>query len=134
MKTTICVMLLLIMAVGSSAQTEQSQATLPPGDSPPPTVFDRISKAGSAEDFDSAAYVIVYDSTENRVNDQGVTRTNSYILYKALTEEGCKDLSVISQGYEPLSSFVEFHEVNIVRGDSLIPVSMDGVLDLPAPQ
>lgn len=134
MKTTICFMLLLIMAVGSLAQTEQSQVTLPPGDNPPPTVFDRISKAGNAEDFDSAAYVIVYDSTENRVNDQGVTRTNSYILYKVLTEDGCKTLSVISQGYEPLSSFVEFREINIVRGDSLISVSLDGVLDLPAPQ
>jgi len=133
MKTASWILVLLIVATGAAAQTDQQQS-LPPGDKPPPTVFDRIENAGTAEDFDDAAYIIVCDSAVNSVNDLGISYINSYLVYKALTEEGCKDLSVITWGYEPLSSFVEVREVNIIRGDEKIPVPVEDVLDLPAPQ
>jgi len=51
-----------------------------------------------------------------------------------LTNNGCKAFSTITRGYEPLSSYVEFKKVAILRGDSTIQVPLDGVLDLPAPQ
>ena len=133
MRTTLAIVLLLIMSACITAQTDQTQL-LPPGDKPPLTVFSRIKDAGNAADFDSAAYVIVCDSSVVTVNDLGITYDNSYILYKTLTDEGCKDLSVITWGYEPLSSYIEIHEVNIIRGDTAIPVPVENVLDLPAPQ
>ena len=49
---------------------------LPPGDSPPPTVFDRIEDAGVAEDHEGADHIIVYDRTLNRVKSTGVTYTD----------------------------------------------------------
>ncbi|MCK4825895.1 DUF3857 domain-containing protein, partial [bacterium] len=133
MKTAISIIFLLAVVASAVAQTDRPQC-LPPGEKPPPTVFDRIELAGDAADFDSAAYVIVSDSTVNMVNELGITYAESYILYKVLTEEGCKDLSVISCGYEPLSSYIEVREVNIIRGGETIPVSLENSRDLPAPQ
>ncbi len=135
MKQLCCVIITLsmILTVGT-VLAQGTDQPLPPGDSPPPTVFDRISQAGSAEDFDSAAHVIVYDSLLNKVNELGISYIESYMLRKVLTEEGCRNLSVLTEGYEPLSSHVEIREVNIIRGDSAIPVPIDAVLDLPAPQ
>ena len=133
MKTKIFVILLLLTIACINAQTGLPQS-LPPGDNPPPTVFDRIMNAGDAEDFDSAAYVIVVDSSINTVNKLGVAKVNSYILYKALTEKGCKELSVLTWGYEPMSNHIEIHEVNIIRKNKAIPVPVDSIRDLPAPQ
>jgi hypothetical protein len=133
MKTKFSVILLLLTAICVNAQTDSPQS-LPPGDNPPPTVFDRIKNAGNAADFDSAAYVIVADSSVNTVSKLGVAKVNSYILYKALTENGCKELSVLTWGYEPLSNYVEVREVNIIRKDKATTVPLDKIHDLPAPQ
>lgn len=124
--------LFLTMAAASLAASPPT--VLPPGDNAPPTVFEQIKKAGTAKDFDNAAYLIVFDSTLNRVNDLGIAYTDEYTLYKVFTEEGCRDLAVLTWGYEPLSSFVTVAEVSVVRGDSLIPVPVAGVRDLPASQ
>jgi len=106
----------------------------PPGEKPAPTVFSWLKDCGSADDFDSAAYVIVVDTVVNRVTELGVSRMESYCLTKILTAEGCKSQSVQTWHYEPLSSFVIIDEVAIVRGDSLIQVDVGTVKDLPAPQ
>lgn len=133
MKRAVLIVLILLMTACVEAQIGSPQS-LPPGDNPPPTVFDRIKNAGNAADFDSAAYAIVVDSSVNRVNDLGITYTDSYILYKALTDDGCKKLAVQTWHYEPLTNYVEIHEVNIIRGEKSIPVSVDEIIDLPAPQ
>jgi len=131
MKTASFVILILIIATVVLAQTDP---VLPPGDSPLPTVFDRIKNAGTTDDFKDAAYVIVCDSTINQVNELGISYLNSYMLYKVLNDEGCRELAVIRRGYEPLSSHVTITNVNILRGDSVISVPVEKVLDLPAPQ
>ena len=130
----IWLMLFLIVSFVSLAAMPVDSLKLPPGDSPPPTPFSRINDAGSADDFDNVAYAIVMDSSCTRINDDGVAKTDSYILYKILTEEGCREMSVLTWHYEPLSSYVEVHEVNIIREDKAINVSLSGLLDLPAPQ
>jgi len=130
----IITLFLALLAVQAAFADTADSVKYPPGDGPPPTVFDRVKNAGGADKFDSAAYAIVLDSTVNTINDAGVTYTDGYILYKTLTEEGCKKLAVLTWGYEPLSSMVIVGEVNIVRGDSLIAVDNAAVLDLPAPQ
>lgn len=123
----------LLLVSGITAQTIKPPS-LPPGDSPPPTVFDRIKDAGTAGDFDSASYAIVYDLTVNSINEKGITYTEDYILYKVLTEEGCKELSVLTWGYQPLSNMIEIREINIIRGDSALSVPLSDIIDLPAPQ
>ena len=112
----------------------QESTKLPPGDNPPPTAFDHIKNAGNAAEFDSAAYVIVIDSSVNTINIKGIAYAENHTLLKILTEEGCKNKSVLTWGYEPLSSFIEIHEVSVIRGDQAISVAIENIIDLPAPQ
>ncbi|MDD3643392.1 MAG: DUF3857 domain-containing transglutaminase family protein [Candidatus Krumholzibacteria bacterium] len=107
---------------------------LPPGDTPPPDVFSRVEDAGTAADHGGAAYVVVYDHAKNHMKPSGVTYVDSYIIYKVLTPEGCRDRSVLRWGYDPQSSYVEVREVNVIRGGEKIPVDVSLVHDLPAPQ
>jgi len=131
---TVLVLATAFVAVAVAQSAEDTAYDLPPGDSPPPTVFDRIANAGVADDHDGADYVIVYDRTVNRVKSSGVTYTDDYVLYKVLTPAGCRNQSVQRWRYEPWSSFVDVREVNIVRGDERIPVDVALVHELPAPQ
>jgi len=124
----------LVLATAFAAAAEDAAHDLPPGDSPPPTVFDRIASAGVADDYDGADHVIVYDRTVNRVKSSGVTYTDEYLLYKVLTPAGCRNQSVQRWRYEPWSSFVDVREVNVVRGDERISVDVSLVHELPAPQ
>ncbi|MCD4691248.1 DUF3857 domain-containing protein, partial [bacterium] len=126
------VLLSLILVTPALADTEP--AGLPPGDSPPPTAFSRLDDAGGTDDFPDADYIIVFDETVNRVKPTGVTYGDSYMLYKMLTPEGCRDRSVLRWGYEPWSSHVEIREVSVLRGDERIIVDVSAVHDLPAPQ
>ncbi|NQU05014.1 MAG: DUF3857 domain-containing transglutaminase family protein, partial [Calditrichaeota bacterium] len=126
-------MLLLFIVLVSTAQTINHQS-LPPGDKPPLTVFDRITNAGDAEKYEDANHLVVYDLAVNRVKDNGVTEVDEYILYKVLNEKGCKNMSVLIWGYDPQSSWVRVDEVNIIRDSTRITVNISDILDLPAPQ
>ncbi len=126
--------LVLVVAFTPVAAAQDAAYNLPPGDSPPPTVFDRIANAGTADDHDGADHVIVYNRTVNRVRSSGVTYTDDYLLYKVLTPAGCRNQSVQRWRYEPWSSFVDVREVNIVRGEERIPVDVALIHELPAPQ
>lgn len=123
-----------LLLSGKGVAAEDAAYNLPPGDGPPPTVFDRIANAGTADDHDGADHVIVYNRTVNRVKSSGVTYTDDYLLYKVLTPAGCRNQSVQRWRYEPWSSFVDVREVNIVRGEETIPVDVALVHELPAPQ
>lgn len=134
-KRACCVLVLLSTflfagPVGAPGQ----EAELPPGESPPPTVFSRLADAGGADDYDGADEVIVYDHSVSRVKSSGVTYVDSYMLRKVLTPAGCRNRSVLSWRYEPWSSYIDVREVNVVRGDERIPVDVSDVHDLPAPQ
>jgi transglutaminase-like putative cysteine protease len=123
--------LFLSLVVSAGAQTDR---LLPPGDKPPLTVFDRIREAGTVDDHEDAAYIIVYDSLTNRISDPGVSYITGYMLYKVLTDEGARELSVLNWRYEPLTNYIDIIEVNIIRGDSVIPVSAGSTIDIPSPQ
>jgi hypothetical protein len=110
------------------------ETELPPGDRPPPDVFSRVEDAGNAGDHPGADHIIVYDYAMNRVKPTGVTYVDSYIIYKVLTPAGVRSQSVLRWNYDPLSSYVDVQEVNIVRDGKLIPVDVSMVRDLPAPQ
>ena len=128
------VLLILIFAVVDICAQNTSDSALPPGDKPPPTVFDRLESAGDADDYEDADHAIVYDLTVNRVKESGVTEVEGTLLYKILNHKGCKNLSVLNWGYDPQSSYVDVTEVNIIRGDELIQVDVVNVIDVPASQ
>jgi hypothetical protein len=117
-----------------AAGTGSGKSALPPGESPPPSAITRIVDAGTAEDHDGADEVIVYDHTRTDVSPLGVATTSGTILYKVLTPAGARNRSVLRWGYEPWSSTIAVREVNIIRGEEIIPVDVSLVHDLPAPQ
>ncbi|HSG27305.1 MAG TPA: DUF3857 domain-containing protein, partial [Candidatus Krumholzibacterium sp.] len=107
---------------------------LAPGDKPPADVFSRLADAGQADDHEDAGHIIVFDRAVNRMKVSGVTYVDAYTVYKVLTSQGAKDLSVLRWNYDPQSSHVEVREVNIIRDGGKIPVDPALVHDLPAPQ
>jgi hypothetical protein len=125
---------ILMLLANLSADIRADAPKLPPGDTGPLSVTEQVKKAGTAKEFDNAPYLVVMDSTVNRVTEDGVAHMDSYLLYKTLTDEGCRNLSVLSWGYEPLSSAVAIRSVSVIRGDSAIPVPVATAKDLPAPQ
>jgi hypothetical protein len=133
MKIVMSSLILLILTSAIIGQGVE-QSPLPPGDKPAPTVFSRVKDAGDAAKYDSAGYIIVCDSAVTTINKLGVAYTDNYLVYKILTEEGAKELAVLTWGYEPLTNYIEIREVNIIRGDSAFPVPVPNITDLPAPQ
>ncbi|HEB84472.1 MAG TPA: DUF3857 domain-containing protein [Bacteroidetes bacterium] len=125
--------LFFFSAPSAFPQAEADRPT-PPGEKPPQTVFERIDRAGNADDYPGEAYLIVLDRSVNRVKETGVTYVDGYMLYKVLTPEGEKRLSVLRWDYDPLSSYVEVREVNLIRDGKRIPVDLASLHDLPAPQ
>jgi len=113
------------------APAAQAQA---PGDKPPATVESRLEAAGDADEHPGHDTIIVIDETVNRVDERGVTETESLIVHKILTEAGCSEQSALRWGYDPQSSWVDVRSVEIVRDGERIAVPVDTVLDLPAPQ
>ncbi|MBT3231431.1 MAG: DUF3857 domain-containing transglutaminase family protein [Calditrichaeota bacterium] len=131
----IVIMLFFLLSCYTHANAEGKQnQNLPPGDTPPLTVFDRIESAGNADDYEDIDHLIVYDLSINRMKESGVTEVDGYVLYKILDEKGCRNMSVQIWGYDPQSSFVQIKEVNIIRDDKKIPVDVALIKDLPAPQ
>ncbi|UCF66202.1 MAG: DUF3857 domain-containing transglutaminase family protein [Acidobacteriota bacterium] len=130
----IAAMLLALLSLDTSGARATSVPVLPPGDEPPPTEMTRLAAAGDAEDYPGFDHVIVHDVTTNRIDERGVTTTEGYQLSKVLTPRGCRDLAVMRWGYDPQSSWVDVREVNILRDGEKITVSVDDVVDLPAPQ
>jgi len=130
------VCLLFVLTIPSTAMVRPNamDQPLPPGDKPPPTVFDRLETCCDTAKLGSAAYAIVYDSTHNQVSERGVSQIEGYKLYRVLEQKGCIDLAVMTWHYEPQSSFVEIRELNIIRDDSVISVDLSGIIDVPAPQ
>ncbi len=109
-------------------------AVAAPGDKPAPTPLTRLAAAGDAADYPDADLVVVLDKAVNKVKPSGVTYVNHYRLTKVLTEDGCRDHSVLSWHYDPQSSKVDVTRVNIIRDGEYIPVDRGGIHDLPAPQ
>jgi hypothetical protein len=111
-----------------------ADSVLPPGDAPPPTAFSRLAEAGSAEDHPGSHRVVVYDMTTNRVDERGVTTTETYTLSKVLDETGCRTQSALRWRYEPQSNWIDIREVNVIRDGERLPVDVTAVIDVPAAQ
>ncbi|MDZ7776310.1 MAG: DUF3857 and transglutaminase domain-containing protein [Bacteroidales bacterium] len=79
-----------------------------------------IAEAGTSEDFPEASHLVVFDSIHNDVQESGLSYVNTHRLYKVLDKEGAKKLRVIKYDYDPLSAYVEIHEVKIHRKDGTV--------------
>ena len=122
-------LLLLCLALPAVADDN-----LPPGEKPAPTPINRLEDAGTADDFPGADYVVVLEHAVNKVKPSGVTYVDGYRLIKILTPEGSRDHGVLNWHYDPQSQHLEILEVNVIRDGERIPVDVEGVHDLPAPQ
>jgi len=130
-----CVVVVVGMMLGATAAPGQEvNPELPPGDRPLPTPFSRLAEAGDAKEHEGFDHLIVLDETVNRVDERGVTGTESYVLYKVLTEAGCRTLSGPRWGYDPQSMALTVTAAAILRDGERIPVPVEQVIDLPAPQ
>ncbi len=132
--TTFILPAVVMLVLFGCCDTRANQASLPPGDTPPPTAFSRLDNAGQAADYEDAGYVIVYEEAVNNMAPSGVTVVDGYVLTKILTPAGCRDRAVLRWHYDPQSSFVQVREVNVIRDGARIPVDVSAVMDLPAPQ
>ncbi len=127
-------LILMAATLLSPAESLAEDRKLPPGDAPPPDVFSRVKQAGTAADHQGADLITVYHCSVNKVKESGVTYVDDYFVQKVLTAAGCRERSVLRWSYDPLSSYVEVREANIIRGGEKIPVDVSEVHDLPAPQ
>ena len=126
-------LMLLLLALPALAQQEADRPVAP-GSPPTLNALTRISSAGNAADYPDADHLIVFDDQVSRVIESGVTYVDHYTLYKVLTQEGVVDLASLRWNFDPRSSYVDVESVNIIRDGKRIPVALDGLLDLPAPQ
>jgi hypothetical protein len=95
---------------------------------------DLIAKAGDASKYPNDAELVIFDSTMVDMQESGLTYVISHTLTKALNSKGALELSVIKPGYDPLSAYIEFREVNVYKKDgSVVKIDLKNVMDYPAP-
>jgi len=97
-------------------------------------VQDLIAKSGDAAKYPNDAQLVIFDSTMVDMQESGLTYVVTHTLIKALNTKGALELSAIKFGYDPLSAFIEFREVNIYRNNgSMVRLDLKNVMDYPAP-
>jgi|APCry1669188910_1035180.scaffolds.fasta_scaffold00250_3 transglutaminase-like putative cysteine protease len=97
-------------------------------------VKELIAKSGDAVKYPGNDELVIFDSTLVDMQESGLTYVVSHSLTKALNSKGALDLSVIKSGYDPLSAYIEFREVNIYKKDgTVVRLDMKNVMDYPAP-
>jgi transglutaminase-like putative cysteine protease len=93
-----------------------------------------IKKAGDKKSFPGSNVLVVFDSTRVEMMETGLSHNYIHRLYKVLTPEGAKGLSVIKFDYDPLSAWSEIRGVTIYRADgSQTVLDTSLVLDYPQP-
>ncbi len=93
-----------------------------------------IKKAGDKSDFPGSGILVIFDSTRVEMMETGLSHNYIHRLYKVLTPEGAKGLSVIKFDYDPLSAWSEVRGVTIYHADgSQTRLDTSRVLDYPQP-
>lgn len=93
-----------------------------------------LKGAGEAADFPGASHLMVFDKTNVKVMDSGLSYVTKETLYKVLTPEGAKTLKSLFFGYDPLSAFVEVKGAKIIRKcGKTEELPLSSVTDYPAP-
>jgi hypothetical protein len=112
--------LLLGFAFGAQAQTDPLR--------------DLINAAGDAEKYPDAAAVVVFDSTNLRMEPTGLTHVVSHTLTKVLTAEGIKRFRALRFDYDPASNMIEVRYARVHRKDGTVEdIALSAMHDLYAP-
>lgn len=77
--------------------------------------------------------VTIFDSTTVFMEESGLSHVYGHKLYKILTFAGGRDFNTLIMDYDPLSAYVEIHDVLIYRKDGSIERVENAELDYPAP-
>src|SRR6056297_1944803 len=95
---------------------------------------DLIKKAGTAEDYPHADYLVVLDETIVDMKESGLSYNDIHKVLKVLTPQGAKHLNHLSFNYDPLSAFIEIKEVKIYRKNGVVEIlGKERIYDYPAP-
>ncbi len=97
--------------------------------------YDKLIKnSGDAKSFPGSGFLVLFDSTQVQMMESGLSHYTIHRLYKVLTPEGAKALSVIKYDYDPLSAWSEIRQVNIYKADgSQLMLDTSKVMDYPQP-
>ncbi len=95
---------------------------------------DLIKKSGDKKTFPGSNALVIFDSTNVTMMESGLSHNYIHRLYKVLTPEGAKGLSVIKFDYDPLSAWSEIRGVTVYYADGTKRViDTARVLDYPQP-
>jgi hypothetical protein len=95
---------------------------------------DLIKKAGDKKNYPGSNLLVIFDSTNVEMMESGLSYNYIHRLYKVLTPDGAKGLSVIKFDYDPLSAWSEISSVTIYRADGTkTALDTSKVLDYPQP-
>ncbi len=95
---------------------------------------DLIKKSGDKKIFPGSNVLLIFDSTRVEMMETGLSHNYIHRLYKVLTPEGAKELSVIKFDYDPLSAWSEIRGVTVYHADGTQTfLDTSGVLDYPQP-
>ena len=98
------------------------------------TIPNLIKESGDSNDYPNSNLLIIFDSTDVDMQENGLSYYNTHTLYKVLTTVGAKNLNVIKYGYDPLSAYVDIKKVTIYRKSGDIEnLDISKVYDYPAP-
>ena len=97
-------------------------------------VEELIKKAGGPDDYPQAGLLVVFDSTDVVMQENGLSFYSTHQLFKVLTMKGGLQLNVLKYYYDPLSAYMEILKVVIYRHDGTKEeLDMEQVLDYPQP-
>lgn len=93
-----------------------------------------IDKAGSEEEHEVAAWLMVFDRTDVDVEETGLSHIRHHTLRKILTDAGTIEQAVHRFDYDPASNFIRIESVRIFRNNRTIEeVQVAAARDLFAP-
>jgi len=93
-----------------------------------------IDAAGTADDYQGANVVVVFDSSDIVVEESGLSHINIHTLTKALTWEGAQSLSYRRFDYDPASNMIEVNKVAVHKTDGKVQnIDLSALMDKPQP-
>ncbi len=98
------------------------------------TINDLVKKAGDRKLYPGSNVLVIFDSTRVEMLESGLSHNYMHRLYKVLTPEGAKTMSVLKLDYDPLSAWSEIRGVTVYHADGTqTAVDTSKVLDYPQP-
>ncbi len=93
-----------------------------------------LKNSGTKKDYPGSPYLIIFDKTDIKMKESGLTYVVNEIFIKVLNENGSKKMISRIFGYDPLSSYISIKEAKIVeKGGKVENIPLSSVKDYTAP-